>query len=246
DRVDELEVVVPLHVLGHLLSLLERLERLYVDLNVAVLTLSSGLLDVLVLCLRGSKNSLSVCNLRLANLRVDAEFSLHSVDHDLEMELAHSRDKSLASLWIGSDLEGWIFVRKLSERSTHLLLVRFGLRLDLERDHRLDELDRLEDDRIVLVAERVRGERFLEAHGCGNLSRKHLVYLLSIVRLKAHDSGEPLLLARSRVVYIRTGLYASRIYAEERELSDERVVLKLECKRAERIGIGRMPLDFVA
>ena len=65
----------------------------------------------------------------------------------------------------GERAERRIFVGELLQRDAELVEVGLGLRLDRDRDDRLGEAHLLEDDRVLLVAERVAGARVAQADG---------------------------------------------------------------------------------
>ena len=86
------------------------------------------------------------------------------------MELTHTADDGLAGLFVGLHTEGGIFFGQLSQTDTHLIHILLRLGLDGDTDHGLGEVDRLEDDRIVLVAERVTRTDVLEADTCTDVT----------------------------------------------------------------------------
>jgi len=53
--------------------------------------------------------SFAISNLWLTNIRFDFEFALHTVNENFKVKFAHTADDCLASLFIGADMEGWIF-----------------------------------------------------------------------------------------------------------------------------------------
>jgi hypothetical protein len=69
----------------------------------------------------------------------DAEFALHAVDDDLEVQLAHAGDDGLARFLVGAHAERRVFLRQAPQRHAHLLLVDLGLRLHRLRNDRLRE-----------------------------------------------------------------------------------------------------------
>src|SRR5690606_10242886 len=121
------------------------LGRTDVDHHVAVLAAPTRLPDELPLDVLGAlANRLPVRDLRTANVRLDLELPLQTVDDDLEMELAHPADDRLPRLLIDVDPEGRILFGELRQAGGELVLVRLRLRLDGDVDHRLRELHRLE------------------------------------------------------------------------------------------------------
>ena len=115
-----------------------------------------------------------------------------------------------------------------------LVLVGLRLRLDRHVDDGRRELHRLEDDRLVLVAQRVAGARVLEADRRGDVAGAHFLDLLALVRVHLEQAADALALVLGRVVDVRPGLEHARVDAEERQLSDERVGRDLERQRRER------------
>jgi hypothetical protein len=204
---------------------------------VTVLAFTSGLLDVFILGFGFAQNSLAICHLRLADGGLDAEFALHAVHHDLEVELAHAGNDGLACFLIGRDAECRIFIAELAESHAHLLLIGLGLWLDAERHDRLHEFDDFEDDRMLFVAESIGSQSVLESDGGGDLSGEDFLDLFALVGLEADDAAEALFLARRRIVYISAGFDGSGIDAEECQRADEWIVLKLESQSRERLFV---------
>ncbi len=96
----------------------------------------------------GLADGLAVGDLRLADVALDLELAAHTVDDDVELELAHTGDQGLAGLFVGGDLEGRILVGQLRQGDAHLLLVGLGLRFDGHLDHGIREGHGFEGDRI--------------------------------------------------------------------------------------------------
>ena len=113
-------------------------------------------------------------------------------------------------------------------------------------DDGLGERDRLQQDLVRLVAERVAGRDLLEADGGGDLAGAHGLALLAAVGVHLEDAADALLAARGRVVDVRAGLEHARVDPEVRQLADERVGHDLEGQRAERLVEARLALDLLA
>ena len=79
--------------------------RLDLELDVAKLTPTAGLLfeDLFAGC--GLGDSFALSNLGFTHIGLDVEFSLHAIDDDLKVKLAHSRDDRLASIVVGRNLK---------------------------------------------------------------------------------------------------------------------------------------------
>src|SRR5207237_4740726 len=169
------------------------------DLGVPVLALAAGLADEPPYTLALPAHRLLVGDLRLALVRVDAELAQQAVDDDLEVELAHALDDRLARLLVGVHLEGRVLFRQPLQRHAELLLVGLRLGLDGDRDHRLGERDRLEQDRMRFVTERVARRRHLQPDGRCDVTGEHFVDVLAPDCMHAQDPTDALALSGRRV-----------------------------------------------
>ena len=180
-------------------------------------------------------------DLRPADVRFDAELSLHPIHQDIEMQLSHTRDDGLPGLLVVLHPEARIFFGELVQRFAHAVLVVLRLRLDGDVDHRLRERDRLEDQRVRGVAERVARRRVLQSHR-RDAARRNLRHLFAMVRVHLHDPAHALGLLARRVVHTRSGNQPSRIHPEVCEPPDIRVSHDLERERREWLFVRRLPL----
>ena len=130
----------------------------------AVLAAAAGLADELALGVHdGLAGGLAVGDLRLTDVAINLELATQTVDDDLEVQLAHAGDDGLTGLVVGVDLEGRVLLGELGQAHGHLVLLGLGLGLNGDGDDRGRELDGLEDDRVLLVAEGLTGGGVLEA-----------------------------------------------------------------------------------
>src|SRR5919112_504511 len=156
------------------------LEGLDADLDLGELARATGLLLVRVVGpLDGLADRLAVGHLRLADVGLDVELAAHAVDQDLQVELAHARDDRLTGLLVEADLERRVLLGQLLDGRAQLLLVALGLRLDGHRDDRRGEGHRLEDYRLLRVAEGVTRRRLLHAVDGDDLAGAHALALLA-------------------------------------------------------------------
>ena len=131
---------------------------------------------------------------------------------------------------------------ELLERDGELVLVGLGLGLDGDVDDRIRELHRLEDDRLVLVGQRVPGARVLEADGGADVAREHLFDLLALVGVHLEQSTDPLPLVLGAVVDVAARLERAGVHPEEGEPADIGIGRDLERERRERLGVRRAAL----
>ena len=111
-------------------------DRLDVASDTRILAGSTCLLLVGVVELRPLADRLPVCYLRLANLDLCLVLSLHPLDVDIKMKLAHSPDDRLVGLRIDIGLECRVLLREAVEGLRHVVSGLLVNRLDSERDNR--------------------------------------------------------------------------------------------------------------
>ena len=186
-----------------------------------------------------------VSNLRLADARFDPELALESVNDNLKVQLAHAGDHHLAGLLVGLHAEGRVFGHQLLHADAEFFLVGLGLRLNGERNDRLREDHLLEDDRLLLVAQRVAGSHRLEADRGGDVAGVDFLDFLALVRVHLQQAADALGTALGGVNHRGTRGQRARVDAEEGELTNERVGHDLERQGRERLGVVRAPLDLV-
>jgi GAF domain-containing protein len=169
-RVNELAGDGATHGLVFEEEALARLARRDLQHTVAVLTATAGLADEATLGARRARHRLAVGHLR----RPVFASTLYSRFMRSTMTSRWSSpmpgDDRLTGLLVVAHAEGRVFLTELLQGLAHLRLVLARLRLDGDRDDRLGEGDRLEQDRVLAVAERVARERVLETDGRGDLA----------------------------------------------------------------------------
>ncbi len=211
---------------------------LHVDDDVAVLAVPAGLAHEAALDL-GHRllDRLAVGDLGLADVGVDLELALEAVDDDLQVQLAHAGDDRLPRLLVGEGAERGVLVGELLQRAAELVEIGLGLGLDGDRDDRIGELHLLQEDGVLVVAERVAGAGVAQAHGRVDVARVADVDLLALVGVHAQDAPEALALAARGVEDAAAALGGARVDAEEGEVA-ERVVHHLEGERGERLLVA--------
>src|SRR6185312_10531370 len=178
---------------------------------VAVLAAAARLLDELALLLDRLLEGLAVGDLRLAHRSLHAELALHTVDDDLEVQLAHAGDDGLARLLVGAHAERRILLREAPERHAHPLLVGLGLGLHGLRDHRLREHHALKRDRLLHVADGLACDDLLEAHHGRDVAGTHFLDFLALVGMHLEQATDALLLAAHRSEYRIAGSEHTRV-----------------------------------
>src|SRR6185437_10445543 len=201
DTIDELEA-------------LAALQRLDPNPDIAELAAPTGLADEAPLGLRRLRNRLTIGDLWPTDIRLDLVLARHAVHDHVQVQFAHASDDRLAGVLVSMDAEGWVFFSQALQRDAHLILVGLRLWLDGDLDDWRREDDILQQDRIILVAERVAGEGVLQADRGADVARIHLFDVFAVVRVHLQEPSNPLLLALRRVVGVGASRECARIDPE--------------------------------
>src|SRR4051812_30812475 len=221
------------------------LQRRQCDLHLRELARATRLLLVrVVVALDGLADRLAVGHLRLADVGLDVELTPHPVDQDLQVQLAHAGDDRLTGLLVETDLERRVLLGELLDGRAQLLLVALGLRLDGNRDDRRGEGHRLEDHRLLRVAEGVARGRVLHAVDGDDLAGAHTRTLFTLVGVHLVDLADPLLAVLGAVQHRGPGVQLAGVDADVGQLAQVLVCLDLERQRRERLVLVGVPQDL--
>src|SRR5262249_32289530 len=86
--------------------------RLNLNFDVTILTTTTRLFLIDFLSGGGLSDGFAIRHLRLADIRLNANLSLHAIDNDLKMQFAHARDNRLTRLLISGNIERRVFLSK--------------------------------------------------------------------------------------------------------------------------------------
>ncbi len=132
------DVAAPDFVVKHELAIGQGLDA---QLHARVLAAAAGLFLVGVIVFRGLADGFAVGHLRLADVRAHAEFALHAVDNDFEVQFAHAGENGLARVGVGRNLERGIFLHQFCDGHAQLFLVGLGFGFDGELNHGRREIN---------------------------------------------------------------------------------------------------------
>src|SRR6185437_4403800 len=176
------------------------------DLDVTVLTAAAGLANVLALGLGMLANRLAIGNLRLTDVGLDLVLAHHAVNDDFKVQLAHTADDRLPAVGIGVNLEGGIFLGQLSERHAHLFLIGFGFRLDRNVNHRHRKFNRLKNDGVLRIADRVAGGDIFQPDDRANVACENFLNVLAFVGVHLQQTANTLVFSSAGVQHRFPGL----------------------------------------
>src|SRR6056300_1246873 len=108
-----------------------------------ILTATTGLANELTFDFYGVADRLTISHLWLTNIGINRKLAAHTINDNIKVQFTHARNNGLPSLWIGSHPERRIFLRQLTQRSTHFILVSLTTWLNRHRNDGLWEFHAL-------------------------------------------------------------------------------------------------------
>ena len=188
-------------------------------------------------------NRLAVGNLGLTHIGFHVEFTLHTVNEDVQVKLTHSLDDGLTGLLHLFGTEGWVFFGKLLDSERELLLVSLGLGLDSNLNNGLREGHGLQDHRVSGVTQGVSGRGVLQTDDGVDVTCGHLLHRVLLIGVHLENLSDALLLVLRGVHDGSTGLNGSRVDAHVGEATKEGVNRNLERESREGLVGGRLASD---
>src|SRR5579885_2661211 len=149
--------------------------------HITVLAVTAGLPDELALRLRFTGDGLTIGDLGTPNVCLYLELAKKAINDDLRVHLAHGWGDGLTRLGDGAQREGGVFFGQFVQRDSHLILIAARLWLNGNRNHRLREDNRLQDDRMRRIAERITGEGVAQAHRSADVTSANLFDILAVI-----------------------------------------------------------------
>src|SRR5450432_888770 len=214
-------------------------DRMQLDLAVAVLTTSAGLLDVFAFGGSLFANGFAIGHLRASDVGLHVVFAQHAVDDNFEMQLAHSGNQRLPGVGLGGNAESRVFLRQALHGHTQLVLVGLGFRFDGYGNYRSGKIDVLEHDRLVFVAQRVAGVDALQTDAGTNVAGVDGIDFFTLVGVHLQQAADALAGGFAGVVNVAAGFQNSGINADVGDMADERIGHNFEGQRGKRSVVGR-------
>src|SRR5262249_37644216 len=143
-----------------------------------------------------------------------AVFAAQAVHDDVEVQLAHAADDHLAGLDVFAEAESRVLVGELPQAEVQLLLLGLSLGLDGARDHRLVDVDALEDDGGLRAAHGVAGAGVAQAHGHHDAAGARALDALAAVGVHGEQAGDLVVLAGAGVLHLVARLEHARVDAQ--------------------------------
>ncbi|CCJ99810.1 hypothetical protein BN130_2534 [Cronobacter malonaticus 507] len=221
-----------------------RLQRVHVDHNVTVLTATTRLLSMFTFNVGNfAANRFAVSNLRFTYVSFNVELTLHTVNDDVEVQLTHTSDDGLVRFFVSPYAERRVFFSQTAQSQTHFFLVSFGFRFNRDRDYRLRELHALQNDRVIRVTQSVTSGHVFQTDCRSDVARANFFDLFTFVSVHLYDTTETLTCGFHGVQDGITRVNHTRVHAEERQVTNERVGSDFERQCRERLFIASVTLS---
>ena len=111
-------------------------------------------------------------------------------------------------------------------------------KVEANADNGLREVHGLQNDGVLLVAQRVTGGGILQTDSSRNIARVNGVDVLTVVGVHLQDTADTLVVILDRVVDGGACVQRTGVHTEEAELTDIRVSHDLEGQSCERLVVG--------
>ena len=209
------------------------------DLHLCELTGTTGLLLVGVVDLLDCLlDGLAVSNLRLTNVSLNLELTLHTVNGDVQVQLTHTTNFGLTGFFVQRNGEGGVLSGKLLDSGGQLFLVTLALGLDSHEDHGLREGHRFENNRVCRVAQGVTSGGVLQADCRVNVTCGDLLNRVLLVGVHLEELTDALLLTLGGVQNLLALSCGTGVHAGVGQLTVEGMSCDLECQCCEGLLSG--------
>ncbi len=213
-----------------------------VKFAVSVLTFTARLTLVHTFRVASLTERFAVSNLRRANVCFDFEFPQKSVNDNVEVKLAHTRDNRLTRFLVCIRFESGVFFGKLNKRQSHLFLSRFRLRLYGELDNGVGESHLLQNNGVLFVAQRVARSRIFQTNDCADIARINFGNFHTRVCVHLNKTTYALLFALRGVIHVGTCGKHAGVSSEISKSANKGVGCNFKRKTSKRLAIGGLSL----
>ena len=182
---------------------------------------------------------LAIAHPRLVHPHVQPVVAQQPVLDHFQVQLAHAADERLAGLFVFPGVEGGVLPLHHLQHVGQLLPLGRRFRLDGHGNDRIGKGDRLQEDRLAGVAERVAGDAVVQADDADDVARLDRVDLLAVVGLDAPELRDIFLLVLAGIIDAAVGLELAGVDPQVMQIAVA-VGLNLEDQPAK--GLGRVRL----
>src|SRR6266581_9557593 len=186
----------------------------YFNPHVTILPMPTSLPDVPAFGLGLTRNRLAIGNLRAPHICLNLKLTEEAIDNHFQMKLSHTTNDSLTSFYIGMYLESRIFFRQFSQSNSHLILVSAGPWLDRNRDHRLWERDRLKDNGMLGIAQRITSKGIAQTYSSADITCPDFIDILPVIGMHTQQAPNTFCLALSAILNSRALRQCTRIHTQ--------------------------------
>ena len=215
----------------------------------AVLTFTARLAHEFAIDIgNGFADGFAVRHLWFTYIGLHIELTLHAVDDDFQVQLAHTSDDGLTRFFIGTHAERRIFCSQTRQSQAHFLLVGFRFRFNSLGDYWLRENHFFQHDGCRRIAQGLARSHIFQADASGDVTSAALFDFFAFVGAHLYDTTDAFFFALGGVQYGVALVQNARVHAHESQLTNEGVGHQFECQAREFlcvIGLTRQHFLFV-
>ena len=220
--------------------------RLKFNFTVTVLSTSTRLFCIFAIHFHSLCKGLLVCYLRCTYVCFYLKFTKQTVNNNFQMQLTHTSNDRLTSLMIGVCTEGRVLLSQFCKRFAQFTLSSFCLRFDCQLDNRFRELHGFQDNRMLIITDRITGSSEFKSDRSSDISGIYLIQFHTFVGMHLQNTSHTLFLVLRSIQHIRTGVHHTGIYSEVSQLTNEWVSHNLKCQCGERLIVRGMSHDCIS
>ena len=174
------------------------------------------------------RDGFAIGHLRRTDVGFDLEFTLQTVNQNVQVKFAHALHDGLTGFQISFHTEGRVFGGQTGQTLGHFFLVALGLGLNRDFDHRIGEGHGFQNHRILRVTQGVTGGGVFQTRQRDDVACKRFFDLFPVVGVHHHHTTDALFLTFGRVQDRVTLVHGARVDPGEGQRTNEGVVHDFE------------------
>src|SRR5450830_1598422 len=145
-------------------------------------------------------NCFAVRNLWLTNSCFHVEFTFHTINDNVQMQLAHTGDNCLTRFFVCTYAERWIFSSQTVQCQAHFLLVSLCFWLNSLRNNWLWEYHAFQNNDCFFITQRVTSCCVFQTNHSSDITRHHFFDFFTLVRMHLHQTTDTFFFLFNRVI----------------------------------------------
>ena len=181
-----------------------------------ILTTTTRLTNEFTFRFNSFTNSFAISYLRFTYVTFYFEFTVHTVNDDIQVKFAHTGDNSLTCFFISTNFESRIFFCQTSKSCTHFFLVSFCFRFNSNGDNWFREFHGFKNYRILFITKSITSSSIFQAYSCSDVASVNHVDFFTSVSVHLKNTADTFFLTFCGVENVGTGFQCTGVHTEER------------------------------